>query len=172
MQTRFAFLGLVSLALAIGGCGDDDGVPQDAGGGADSAVATDSGIRVDAGGGSDAATGADSGAAADAGAGTDSGAATDAGGGAIDAGPVMCSSGLGASCEGSVACPSGFECNLGRCMPQSRQVCGGFAGAACTDAVYTQCLYFTSADFGTCLTPAERACLCALPDAAAHYVCG
>jgi hypothetical protein len=146
------------LASFIVGCGGTDR-PAGDGGGADS-------------GGSDA--GRLDGAVADAG-GSDAGG--DAGGddagspdaSAGDAG--TCFDGLSEPCETIDDCTSGFECNIGRCMPQGREVCGGFAGAPCTMSPYTECLYFTSADFGTCLTPAELACACARSDASTYFVC-
>jgi hypothetical protein len=162
-------MGTLVLALTLAGCGDSGGPSADGGldsgggdsGGADSGGGPD-GSTMD-GGGTDA--GEDSGMGEDAG--EDSGMAEDSGG--ADAG--MCGEGLGAACSDVAPCGAAYECNLGRCMPQAREVCGGFAGAPCTMPPYTECLYFTSADFGTCLTPAEYACVCARPDADEHYAC-
>jgi hypothetical protein len=74
--------------------------------------------------------------------------------------------GLGQSCgdtAGGAACPTGFECDLGRCLPQDRATCGGFAGAPCTDPVRNECLYQTGhGDVGTCFSPSEVRCLCSV----------
>lgn len=156
----------LALLLSIGsiaGCGASRSAPVDAATGIDATVA-------DAGGsdaGRDAAApdaGSDAGgldAAADAG---PSDAGSSDAGPRPDAGPgpdaAVCDEGLGAMCEGT-PCPSGLECNLGRCVPQARPICGGFVGAPCDDPSHPYCLYFSSADFGTCVTPSEAACLCA-----------
>jgi hypothetical protein len=89
---------------------------------------------------------------------------------ADDAWRDTCPEGLGAFCE-DAPCPSGFECMVGRCAPQARQICGGFAGARCTEPEFTQCIYFSSADFGPCLTPDERRCICDDPERAAGFDC-
>ncbi|MDQ3037817.1 MAG: hypothetical protein M3Y87_35815, partial [Myxococcota bacterium] len=91
--------------------------------------------------------------------------------GARDAGPPRdsgppptCSDDLGAPCGDGVDCAPGFECDIGRCAPQDRENCGGFAGWTCPrtpSSPYTECLYYSGADFGPCLTPQERDCLCA-----------
>jgi hypothetical protein len=168
-------LGLsISSILILGlGCGDDDAGPRiDAG-------RADSGPRDGGGGGDeDAGDDVDSGADPDGGedldAGDSDGGGSDAGGAdaGLDAGAsTACPDGLGLDCDDSTPCPAGFECMVGRCTPQSRMICGGFAGAMCTDPVYSSCLYFASADFGPCLTPAEVTCLCAMPRADAYFVC-
>jgi hypothetical protein len=41
-----------------------------------------------------------------------------------------------------------------------RPDCGGFAGATCDGPTYTECLELIGADFGPCVTPAERECAC------------
>ena len=79
--------------------------------------------------------------------------------------------GLGYFCEGGVDCPSGYECNVGRCAPQGRDLCGGVAGARCTDPEFPSCLYFATADFGPCMTPEEVACICADPRRSPGFVC-
>lgn len=157
----------VGCALALvmgcgGGAGETDG-GLDAG-------------RADAGGEVDAGPEHDAGGAPDAGE-TDAGGEPD--GGARDAGsdasapdpdagppgdggpPGSCHERLGAPCEESSECGAGFECEIGRCRPQGRELCGGFAGAPCTIPPYLSCLYYESADFGPCFTSAERDCLCA-----------
>lgn len=104
---------------------------------------------------------------------------TDAGGDApiladapIDApSTTSCPDGLGYFCEGGVDCPSGYECNVGRCAPQGRDLCGGVAGARCTDPEFPSCLYFATADFGPCMTPEEVACICADPRRSPGFVC-
>jgi hypothetical protein len=84
-------------------------------------------------------------------------------GGRVDAGSVCPPNGTGEACSDTTMCPSGFTCDLGRCMPQGRQTCGGFAMARCTDAAYSECLYETGhGDVGTCFSPSERTCLCAV----------
>lgn len=81
-----------------------------------------------------------------------------------DAGPPpLCDERFGAFCEDTGTCPAGFECDIGRCGPQARPECGGFAGWTCPrtpGSPFTECLYYTGADFGVCVTPAERDCLC------------
>ena len=89
-----------------------------------------------------------------------------------DAWRDLCPEGLGAVCDDTVVCSSGFECMVGRCAPQARQICGGFAGARCTEPGYTQCMFFSGADFGPCLTPEERRCICDDPGRAAGFDCG
>lgn len=87
-----------------------------------------------------------------------------------DAWRDACPEGLGAFCE-DAPCPTGYECMVGRCAPQGRQLCGGFAGARCTEPDYTACTYFSSADFGPCLTPEEQRCICDDPARAAGFAC-
>ena len=82
-----------------------------------------------------------------------------------------CPPGLGEFCEDDGMCPSPYECDIGRCRPQGRPLCGGFAGATCDEPPYTACLYNDMADFGSCLTPAEVACICADPELSADVVC-
>jgi hypothetical protein len=100
---------------------------------------------------------------------SDSGATSDARA-TDDAWRDTCPDGLGAFCE-DAPCPAGYECMVGRCAPQARQICGGFAGARCTEPEFTQCIYFSSADFGPCLTPDERRCICDDPERAAGFAC-
>ncbi|UJR83911.1 Hypothetical protein I5071_59820 [Sandaracinus amylolyticus] len=75
-----------------------------------------------------------------------------------DASTTECDEMLGAACEDPSACGGELQCESGRCMV-GRAGCGGFAGALCEGAL--ECLYFTSADYGACVTSAERECLCA-----------
>lgn len=172
---RFIATFAVALVLSIFGCGgsgDGDGV--DAGGGADSgggdrdaaspgedaATSRDAALPHDAAVPVDAAVPEDSAAPTDA-------TSTDAGTRADAAMPPTCSDDLGAPCETTDECASGLECQIGRCAPQDRDVCGGFAGWTCprtAGSPYTECLYYDGADFGPCFTPAEAACLCARPD--------
>ncbi len=131
------------------------------------AATSDGGRARDGGSGLDASR-ADAAALPDAGmsrdAGTSDASASDAGrladAGAFDAPPSTCHPALGAPCDDRTPCDVGFECQVGRCGPQGRPLCGGFAGATCDTAPYPVCLYYTSADFGPCLTRAERDCLC------------
>ncbi len=90
---------------------------------------------------------------------------------ADDAWRDTCPMGLGMFCEDGATCPTGFECMVGRCAPQGRQLCGGFAGAMCTEPGFTACTYFSSADFGPCLTPEERRCICDDPERAEGFDC-
>lgn len=130
--------------------GHDAGTdPDDAGTSAD--AASDAATIADAG--TDAATIAD--------AGTDAGSEPDAG---TDAGstPEGCGD-LGKPCTNGADCGAGYECDTlrGVCMPRGRPTCGGFVGAPCpSGGIYTECRYYSSADFGPCLTPAEDACAC------------
>lgn len=82
-----------------------------------------------------------------------------------------CPPGLGEFCEDDGMCPSPYECDVGRCRPQGRPLCGGFAGATCDEPPYTACLYNEHADFGSCLTPAEVTCICADPELSRDVVC-
>jgi hypothetical protein len=90
---------------------------------------------------------------------TDTGTVTPDTGSSADV-ASSCPTELGAPCSGSAECTAGLECHVGRCSPQGRQTCGGFAGARCTDPDYSECLYFSGADFGTCVRPSEARCLC------------
>lgn len=72
--------------------------------------------------------------------------------------------GIERTCDETDRCPAGFECQIGRCAPQGRPVCGGFAGATCPAPYVDPCLYYAGTDFGPCLTPEERACACAVTD--------
>lgn len=152
------------------GCG---GGTSGADAGRDAGRTADAGHHVDAGGerdsGTDAGGDIDAGEARDAGdspdaavsdAGTDASMPPSDAGPAPDAGPGECHERLGVPCSTSADCGAGFECEIGRCRPQGRELCGGFAGAPCTMPPYTECLYYSSADFGPCFTPAERDCLC------------
>ena len=77
---------------------------------------------------------------------------------------TSCPSDLGMACD--AICPAGLQCSGGFCTPQGREQCGGFAGAPCTDATYSQCLYFAGADFGVCVSSSEEECLCMRASAA------
>lgn len=169
MQERVLLLGVLLLSAIAAGCGDDDGDagtdtgPRADTGSIDLGSPTDTGPDTDAGGDAGASP-EDMGTVADAAPDTDTGAERDAGpavdAGGEDGGPPMCGSdGLGDFCE-DAPCRSGFECMVGRCTPQARQLCGGFAGATCTDPLYPVCLYFSTADFGPCFTRDEAACIC------------
>ena len=159
MRTCFSFIAV--LVLSVSGC---PGTSNPADGGTDGG-----GDRIDApaldAGGTDSGT--------DAG-GTDVGA-TDAPGGSDGGGSdtpgSLCPDGLGYFCESMGDCPSGYECNVGRCAPQGRPLCGGIAGAECMEPAFPSCLYFASADFGPCLTAAEAACICSDPRLAPWFVC-
>jgi hypothetical protein len=62
----------------------------------------------------------------------------------------------GNDCSGDLECLS----NQSACAPVRGQ-CGGFAGAECqADGVV--CTYPTGDSGGICMTPAEKACVCAL----------
>jgi hypothetical protein len=151
-------------AADAGGHDVTDAAAHDAGGD-DAGSATDAGSMIDAGSTIDAGGDADGGAMADAGASPDASAPSDAGP-RPDARPPTCSDDLGAFCDDTTPCATGFECQIGRCAPQDRDVCGGFAGWTCprtAGSPYTECLYYDSADFGPCFTPEERDCLCARP---------
>jgi hypothetical protein len=135
-------------------CQDDTGV-ADAGSMLDTGTAIDGATARDAG-----TTDVDSGTTT-----VDSGATTvDSGTTTADGGTCV-EPGLGDACEdtaGGAPCPTGFECDLGRCLPQGRETCGGFAGAPCHDPVRTECVYESGhGDVGTCFSPAEARCLCA-----------
>jgi hypothetical protein len=179
MRTSLLVLFAVCLAFVSacnGGTSStaDSGGTADTGGG-DSGSTVDSGSSVDSGSRVDSGSGTDSGATADAasevdGGATDAGSATDSGRVDVDAAAICPPMGTGASCAGPTDCPGGFVCDLGRCIPQGRPTCGGFAGAACRDPLYTQCLYETGhGDVGTCFTTGEVACLCSV--AAAQWSC-
>jgi hypothetical protein len=155
-------LGTFLFALALVGCGSDPAAPDAAG--RDTSIGEDAFVAaLDAPSEADAPIGLDAPAA------TDSGSASDAAS-SDDAWRDTCPEGLGAFCE-DAPCPAGYECMVGRCAPQARQLCGGFAGARCTEPEFTQCIYFSSADFGPCLTPDERRCICDDPERAAGFAC-
>jgi hypothetical protein len=159
---RTSFVAIVVLTLSISGC---PGTSTPADGGTDG-----DGDRIDAPTGMDAGGdgGGVDGGGTDTG-GTDTPSGTDGGG--TDTPGSGCPAGLGFFCEGMGDCPSGYECNVGRCAPQGRPLCGGFAGAECTEPAFPSCLYFRSADFGPCLTAAEASCICGDPARAAGFVC-
>jgi hypothetical protein len=126
---------------------------------------------MDASSGTDSGPAMDSGGSSDTGVPTDTGISTDTGTPPADTGPVVTDAGacattpLGQTCDESVVCPAGYSCDLGRCIPQGRETCGGFAGAECPATGHTVCLYRESGgDVGTCLSPSETACVCSLPD--------
>ncbi len=77
-------------------------------------------------------------------------------GGLGDGGALAGCGALGSSC--STSCPDGLTCTNSVCVP-SRADCGGFVGKPCEDAT-TSCLSYQGADYGTCATNAEQACLC------------
>jgi hypothetical protein len=154
-----ALLCLICLVAPMtAGCSDEGPGPLDSGGGSDAAhpdasrpldAALPDGAAIDG-----ALTDASRGDA------TADGARSDAPS-PIDAPSTSCPPELGAACGDGMPCGSGLECMVGRCTPQERQICGGFAGAECTDPSFPYCLYFASADFGPCVTPSEAVCLCA-----------
>lgn len=156
------FLCLLSL---LAGCPADPGAGSpdapsalDGGGSADAASALDAFAESDAPSEADAPLNADAPLTADAGEAPDAFR------------EPACPEGLGAFCE-DAPCPMGFECMVGRCAPQGRQLCGGFAGAMCTEPGFSACLFFSRADFGPCLTPEERRCICDDPSRAAGFAC-
>jgi len=125
--------------------------------------------RFDAGGGPHDSGAGEDGSIPAGDAGQDGSIATDAGRDASmpdDAGqpdggpPAACDPGLGEPCDDSDPCNPGFECQIGRCAPQGRPSCGGFAGASCPSPYVNPCFYFASADFGPCLKAEEQACAC------------
>jgi hypothetical protein len=92
--------------------------------------------------------------------------AVDSAPGTVDAAPPIdadtaCGA-VGTTC--STSCPEGLYCYLsgagGVCAPM-RDGCGGFAGAMCMDPSAPICMYLTGADYGLCVSPAERDCICA-----------
>lgn len=128
---------------ATGGASDSGGASGEATGGAGTGGASDAGIGENGGSSGDAAI-LDGGVADVA---VGDGAAQDA-----------CGE-VGLSCaEGG--CGSGFRCDLGVCVPSERGGCGGAAGWTCDDAPYTECLYHSGSDYGSCLTVVELACAC------------
>jgi hypothetical protein len=162
LRSTPVLLSMLALSVACVGCGSDPAAPDAAG--RDTSIGEDAFVAaVDAPSEADAPIGLDAPAASDSGSVSDAPAAD-------DAWRDTCPEGLGAFCE-DAPCPSGFECMVGRCAPQARQICGGFAGARCTEPEFTQCIYFSSADFGPCLTPDERRCICDDPERAAGFDC-
>ncbi len=165
---KLTHLRIFLSSLLLAGCGGTATGSLDARV-ADGSEASDAAL-VDGGTDVDGAIGPrtpDGGDRTDGGRGVDGGGLTDAA--ALDAGVDgaaadggSCSSGLGAWCD-LAACPSGYSCGVGRCAPQGRETCGGFVGAPCTDPTYTECVYFTGADYGTCLSRAELTCVCSDP---------
>jgi len=160
---------LLSLALGLAGCPSDPAMGGDAG--RDAASAADAFSAVDAPGELDAPGATDAFATTDVPASPDAHLDRDAPE-ASDAWRESCPMGLGMFCEDGVACPTGYECMVGRCAPQGRMLCGGFAGAMCSDPGFRACIYFSSADFGPCLTVEERRCICEDPERAAGFDCG
>jgi hypothetical protein len=171
----FFFFSIATLTACDGGtsfdAGTDTGSPADA---MSSDVSTldvhvddvvtdaDSGgsidANADAGDDADADSMVDSGSTADAADTADSGTG-DSGPG--DTGSICPPMGTGASCDDTRHCTSGFMCDLGRCVPQGRATCGGFAMTTCHEAPYTVCLFESGhGDVGTCFSPEERDCLC------------
>jgi hypothetical protein len=165
MQTSLSLACAAALLLLVG-CSDREDPPP----------ASDSGVSADLG--SDAGDDADSGAEIDAAADLDLGAmmsdgAVESDSGADSGRPACVIPGLGDACgdtAGGAPCPTGFDCDLGRCLPQDRETCGGFAGARCTDGDRTECVYeHGHGDVGTCFTPTEVGCICVFD--AARWVC-
>ncbi len=160
--------------MLVAGCSGDDGYPTtDSGTPAD--LGADIGLVTDSGATDAAADAASVDAFVDHDLGSTSDASTgDAGDDAgTDAGrpPAVCVArpGLGDACEdtaGGAPCPAGFDCDLGRCIPQDGMTCGGFVGAPCADPVRNQCVYQPGhGDVGTCFSADELRCLCAIdPD--------
>lgn len=165
----FTFLVVSSFLLA---CGDDDA--SDAGNpdtgaadvrvvdtGAQDALATPDAlsdppdaVSVDAGPNEDVGPSED--------AGSDTGPDMDAGGpdAGTDAGPAGPCDGL--DIGGACPCAEPYQCVEGRCVVGGgRPTCGGFVGALCDTAEFPACTYFPGADFGPCLSAAERTCVCA-----------
>jgi len=176
MRTSLLFVcsALLSVVLVAGCSGTDDppttdsATPADLGG--DTGLASDIGPQDAAS--VDASGDQDLGAVGDA-------STDDAGGDSgTDAGrpPAMCVArpGLGDSCEdtaGGAPCPAGFDCDLGRCIPQDGITCGGFAGTPCTDSVRNQCIYQSGhGDVGTCFSADEVRCLCMIDPT--RWTCG
>lgn len=166
-SNRLALACWLGAALLGAACGDDAapsaaadaGLVMDAGGGAmdtgtppDARTATDTGTVPDTGTAPDAGTATDTGTAPDTGAAIDSGPPPDAGN--------LCGF-LGAYCADTEGCgDSGYECTLGDFCAPARTLCGGFAGAECTDPE-TDCYYVTGSSAGVCLKEDELACACA-----------
>lgn len=157
-------LSLLALVLGLAGCPSDPATGTDAGTDA-SSVVVDAASELDA-----TSTADDAFSAGDAPSSPDAYADRDAPE-AADAWRDTCPMGLGLFCEDGATCPTGFECMVGRCAPQGRMLCGGFAGTMCSEPGFTACTYFSSADFGPCLTPEERRCICDDPERAAGFDC-
>ncbi|MBX7196521.1 MAG: hypothetical protein K1X94_30995 [Sandaracinaceae bacterium] len=168
MRQCFSVALTLASLLALAGCSSDP-APGDAAADLRDAARADDAAGLDAAATTDAATTADAPATSDAPAASDDASRDAASSG--DAWRDLCPAGLGAVCDDTAVCPAGFECMVGRCAPQARQICGGFAGARCTDLAYPTCMYFSSADFGPCLTPDEQRCICADPERAAGFAC-
>ncbi len=152
----------LTLCLGLAGCPSDPVPGTDAG--RDAASVADAASELDAPSSPDAFSASDAPSSPDAYADRDAPEAA-------DAWRDTCPMGLGMFCEDGAVCPTGYECMVGRCAPQGRMLCGGFAGARCTDPGYSACTYFSSADFGPCLTPEERRCICDDPERAAGFDC-
>jgi hypothetical protein len=65
---------------------------------------------------------------------------------------------IGSPCDDG--CEDGHECIRDVCVPV-RGECGGFVGAACTNASLT-CTYPKGNSGGVCMLPDEHACVCAI----------
>lgn len=166
--------------------GSDGSVPSDGGGGDGDVTpdASDDGSIAD--GGDDAGeldgsiedAGGDDGGSFDAG---DDAAIEDAGGGEdagdldagdVDAGPPPAGCGmageLGSRCMADDDCGLGLHCEVNRCLPDGRPICGGFVGAECPPEF--TCVYCTGCDYGPCLLPDEVTCICHV--ARSSFVCG
>lgn len=97
----------------------------------------------------------------------------------IDGGPApVCSNDYGKPCSSAGDCGTGFMCGMpgtrSICVPTSGDGggCGGFAGAMCpAGAMRSRCLYYSSADFGPCVTPQELECICGTPDRRSAFAC-
>ncbi len=166
MRASLLVLASVLLSLVVG-CSTDGPDPSCGAGLAceDAATVADAGTTADTGTPTvdSGTTDVDSATTTDS-ATTDVDSATMADSGAIDvdSGAACVEPGLGDTCNDTTPCPTGFDCDLGRCVPQGRGTCGGFAGAPCTDPIRSECVYETGhGDVGTCFSPAEVRCLCA-----------
>lgn len=141
-------LGL-ALTLSLAGCGGAGTTGSDSG-----TAAADTGSGAEDTGSPGVDAGNDASATADAG--------SDAASSTTDAGSTCPPPGTGTTCTDTASCGAGLECSLGRCIPQGRETCGGFAAHPCTMPPYTQCTYQPGhGDVGTCLTPDELTCVCA-----------
>ncbi|WP_394823853.1 hypothetical protein [Pendulispora albinea] len=87
------------------------------------------------------------------------GAGDDAGGGS-----AACRH-IGDVCSGQGSCSNGLRCEQtgsnGFCAPDRNEGCGGIAGSSCTGAARNCMNVAGAADYGLCMTDAEKACACA-----------